>query len=125
MTAYAILLTVDASLGGFRHIYFLTAAESTQILKINYIAQLFVVLSYVVGKAAVGFLVLRIMGKNSDWRKWLIYTVMILTAVVGILDSIFTYAQCNPPQALWDPSVPHTCWAPSVQANFAIFTSSA
>ncbi|KAL9120674.1 MAG: hypothetical protein Q9187_002773 [Circinaria calcarea] len=88
-------LTYSATLGGFRHIYFLTPTQGRAILKINYIIQVVIVFAYTTGKAAVGFLVLRIMGPNSFYRKWLIYGIMILTFVVGSLDCIFTYVQCE------------------------------
>lgn len=48
---------------------------------------------------------------------------MILVAVVGILDCIFTFIQCSPPQALWEMTPNADCWDPSVQPNFAIFTA--
>jgi hypothetical protein len=118
-------MTYEWKLGGFRHLFYLTMEQSLKVAKINYILQVLIVFSYITGKAAVGFLVLRVIGRDSSvWRKWAVYTVIAATAIINGLDCIFTYVQCSPPRALWDPSIPHKCWDPSVQSRFAIFTAS-
>ncbi|KAM3071006.1 hypothetical protein ACMFMG_009912 [Clarireedia jacksonii] len=122
---YGSLMAKQWSLGGFRHLHYLTMEESLRVAKLNYILQVIIVFSYITGKAAVGFLVLRVIGRDSFvWRKWAVYTVIGATAIINGLDCIFTYVQCSPPRALWDPSIPHKCWDPSVQSRFAIFTAS-
>jgi hypothetical protein len=111
-------------LGGFRHLDSLSVPQQLASLKFNYIFQVFCVFDFIVAKAAVGFLVLRIIGAaGGRWRKWLLYVVMAVVAVTGSLDCIFTYVQCSPPKALWEPSIPHTCWNPKIQSNYAIFTA--
>lgn len=117
-------MTYEWHLGGFRHLYYLDLAQTMKVAKLNYIIQVNIVFAFITGKAAVGFLVLRIMsGDSTAWRRWLVYGAMGLTALINGLDCIFTYVQCSPPKALWDPSVPHTCWDPRIQSRFAMFTA--
>ncbi|KAF7902746.1 hypothetical protein EAF00_002649 [Botryotinia globosa] len=121
---YGGLMTYEWKLGGFRHLYYLDLEQTMKAAKFNYIIQVVIVFAFITGKAAVGFLVLRIMsGDTTAWRKWLVYGAMGLTALINGLDCIFTYVQCSPPKALWDSSIAHTCWHPSVQSRFAIFTA--
>ncbi|ESZ98102.1 hypothetical protein SBOR_1481 [Sclerotinia borealis F-4128] len=122
--SYGALMTYEWKLGGFRHLYYLLPAQVMQVAKMNYIIQVNIVFAFITGKAAVGFLVLRIMsGDSTAWRRWLVYGAMGLTALINSLDCIFTYVQCSPPRALWDPSIAHTCWDPNVQSRFAMFTA--
>ncbi|KAF7863820.1 hypothetical protein EAF04_006785 [Stromatinia cepivora] len=121
---YSALMTYEWTLGGFRHLYYLDLEQTMKVAKVNYIIQVVIVFAFITGKAAVGCLVLRIMsGDSTAWRRWFVYGAIALTALINGLDCIFTYVQCSPPKALWDPSIPHTCWDPNVQSRFAIFTA--
>lgn len=48
---------------------------------------------------------------------------MAIFTVMATLCIIFTYAQCNPPRALWEPVPGAKCWNPDSQANFSIATT--
>ena len=81
---------------------------------------------------AVSLLVLRIVGFKSTSKltikstlsKRLIYCTLALVWIMAIICCILTYAQCDPPRALWEPEIPHNCWDPLVQSRFAIATRS-
>ncbi|QSZ29483.1 hypothetical protein DSL72_003997 [Monilinia vaccinii-corymbosi] len=122
--SYGGLVTYEWKLGGFRHLYYLLPEQEIQVAKIHYIILVNVIFAYINGKAAVGFLVLRIMsGDSTAWRRWLVYGTMGLTALINILACIITYVQCSPPRALWDTSIPHTCWDARYQIRFAMVTA--
>ena len=117
------LVTWQSSLGGFRHLRDVPEQRLSKVALINYVMQVVCVFSYVTGKASVGFLILRFLGPTTFWRKWTIWTVMILTLIVNSINCIITFAQCDPPRALWDHGVTARCWDPRVQAKFAMFQS--
>ncbi|KAL9015592.1 MAG: hypothetical protein Q9185_007022 [Variospora sp. 1 TL-2023] len=64
---------------------------------------------------------MRIMG-TSTWRKNFLYFLIAANFLFCILAVIFTFAQCRPSRALWDPSVKGKCWNPESQAGFSLFT---
>lgn len=75
---------------------------------------------------SVAFLILRLVGPSTFWRKWSLYTSIGLI-FIGALASILTFVQCSPPRALWEgpQNVPGAkCWNPKSQSDFAIFTGS-
>jgi hypothetical protein len=75
------------------------------------------------GKISVSIFLLKLMGPNSFYRKWFLYANMVIFTILACLCVIFTYAQCNPPRALWEKIPDAKCWAPDVQANFSIATT--
>lgn len=79
--------------------------------------------SYVTGKAAVGYLILRVMGNRFVWQKWTIWAAIILTFLLNSVNIILTFAQCDPPRALWEKNVPAKCWDPKVQSDYAFFVA--
>ena len=84
-------------------------------------------MSLTTAKMSVAFLILRLVGPSTFWRKWLLYTSIGLTFIIGTLASILTFVQCNPPRALWEGPQNVTgakCWNPKSQSDFAIFTGS-
>lgn len=112
--------------GGTRHVYYLTAPQATYVVRLNYIAQPFGIMAVATGKLAVGFLILRLVGSTSKWRKYSLWFLMILTTIISILAAVFTFTQCQVPAALWNPALRQTthCWEPAVQSNFSIFSAS-
>ena len=76
------------------------------------------------GKLSVIFLILRLMGNISRWRKWMLYSVAIFFPIVAVLNVILTFVQCNPPHALWEPQTKDVkCWNPNVQIDFLVVAS--
>lgn len=119
--AISCLITYQASIQGFRHLFYLQPEQIPEVAKINYILQVLGIFSYVTAKASVGCLILRLLPPKSRVRKSIIWSVIIFTFIVNSLNCIFTFAQCDPPKALWEPNIPAHCWNPKVQPNFAIF----
>lgn len=106
--------------------FYLSQQQALYVTKLNYVAQPFGIVAVGTGKVAVGILVLRLLGASSRWRKIFLWVLLALNVIITILAAIFTFTQCNPPAALWEPSLRDTaqCWDPSVQSNFSIFSAS-
>ena len=98
--------------------------EIQKVTKITWIENPLGIMALAIAKMSVAFLILRLVGPSTRWRKWFLYLSIVLTFIIGALACILTFAQCNPPRALWEPTeVPNAkCWKPSVQSDFAIFT---
>ncbi|KAL9131488.1 MAG: hypothetical protein Q9217_000567 [Psora testacea] len=118
----AITFAVVNGLG--RHSYYLTPEQRVYNLKIGeYIAEPFAIIAIATGKASVAFLILRIIGPSTFWRKWIIYVSIPLTLLMNSLAVVFLFAQCNPPRVLWEgpKAVPGAkCWNPSRAAKFSV-----
>ena len=124
---FAIAVTFLVDHGGARHLYYLTPENIEYVLKVDWISQPFNITSLMTGKMSVVFLLLRLLGPSSFWRKWFLYVNIVLNFVFGSLTVIFTFAQCNPPRALWEGTtkLPNAkCWNPASQLDFSIFSSS-
>ena len=116
--------TFAATNGGGRHLYYLKPADVQLVTKVTWIENPLGIMALAIAKMSVAFLILRLIGPSTRWRKWSLYLSIVLTFIIGALACILTFAQCNPPRALWEPTeVPWAkCWKPSVQSDFAIFT---
>ncbi|GLA41666.1 hypothetical protein AnigIFM63309_009762 [Aspergillus niger] len=118
-----------AVIGGARHLYYLSTEQQLQVVKFDWIAQTFGIAGFAAGKASVALQIQRILGPSRRqinrvrWTRWLLWFIIASTCLFCGLDCIFQFAQCNPPRALWEPWIPHTCWNTSVQTNFALFLS--
>lgn len=80
-------------------------------------------MSFATGKAAIGALLLRIMGPQNKWQRWVVWMVIILTVIINIVNCIFNFIQCDPVQANWNLDLPHDCWQVTTQLDFAYFMS--
>lgn len=83
--------------------------------------QLVATTSFATAKASVGCLILRLLGPKNVWRKRIVWFVIIFTPLVNAINIALTFAQCDPPKALWDRKVKARCWNPNVQLYFAYF----
>ena len=82
MTAiFTSLLTYLGALGGCRHLYYLekNPTHAIKAIRINWINQPFQIISLATGKISVAFLIMRIMGKSTWRRAFLIWAAMIGT----------------------------------------------
>ena len=125
--ATTVTQTVSCVGGGARHLYFLTPAEIEYNLKVIWIENPLGIMAGAVAKISVAFLILRLIGPKTFWRKWSLYLTIALVFIFGTLASIFTFAQCNPPRVLWEGpvKVPEAkCWNPKTQSDFATFAGS-
>jgi hypothetical protein len=80
-------------------------------------------MSFATGKAAIEALLLRIMGPQNKWQRWVVWMVIILITIGNTLNCIFNFVQCRPVQANWNPDLPHDCWDVTTQLNFVYFMS--
>lgn len=114
--------------GGTRHFYYLSQEpkKALFVVKYNWIAQPFGIMSLALGKIAIAALLLRLVQRTSKWRRWVLYGISAWTLVNGILMSVFTFVQCEDPRALWDPVIKAKtkCWNPASQSDFSIYGSS-
>ncbi|KAI1502984.1 hypothetical protein F5X99DRAFT_139524 [Biscogniauxia marginata] len=125
--ALTVLVALMATNGGFRHAYYLDGPHAGYVLKLNYISRPFGVLPLLTVKIAACYLIFRILkGTASKRIRYSLWTLLTINTVLGILDSIFTFAQCDIPAALWEPSLApkSTCWDPSVKNIISIITAS-
>jgi len=97
------------------------------VVKYNWIAQPWGIFGFAVGKVSVALLMLRIIGPNTVWRKWILWGTMVSVIIINAVGCILTFVQCDPPRALWNPQLVASgqakCWNPKVQSNYALFLS--
>ncbi|KAI0839149.1 hypothetical protein F5Y06DRAFT_28947 [Hypoxylon sp. FL0890] len=116
------LCTVLVHYGLGRHIYYIPVEYQSEIVRWNWIVQPFGILTLPIGKISVVLLLERLMGYTSTRRRWFLWVNMALFTASMIASSILSYAQCNPPRALWSQVAGAVCLDPTIQANFALFT---
>jgi hypothetical protein len=112
--------------GGERHIQdvaVLGVEVITQVQLLNWTSQVFGIIGVCAGKVSVSALLLNIMSRtNRVWQKYYLWIFCIVISVTAsIACASLTFAQCQPPQALWDPLVKGNCINPSIMADYGIF----
>lgn len=115
-----VVTTIYAVKGGCRHIFYLTPSQIIETVKLNFVAQAFGITSPTLGKLSVGFLMQRILGPHTVYRKWFIHIVMAVYGLWTALTVIFTYTQCTPTSALWNPTPDMKCWGNRVFPDIAV-----
>ena len=124
----ASFVTYYSSIGGCRHLFYLSPPEQGLAVKYNWITQPWGIFGFAMGKISVALLILRIIGPNTVVRKWILYIAMVSVLIINALGCVLTFVQCGPPAALWQPQLVSagqaTCWDASVQEDYAIFLSS-
>ncbi|KAL2005156.1 hypothetical protein VTN00DRAFT_3006 [Thermoascus crustaceus] len=125
LLAIAIMATYMSTLGGFRHLKSLAASgQLNVVLKILWATQPFGIIGIIPGKVAIGITLLRILGPTASKRfTWLLYSVFGLTVAIEFVTVFLQFFQCSPPSALWTPDTPAECLDPSIQADYAVFSS--
>lgn len=114
-------VTYLASIGGSRHLYYLTPEQTLRAVKWSWISQPWGIFLFATGKSSVAILILRIIGKTKSSRTWILYAAIVSIFIVNSLGCIFTFVQCDPPKALWTPGLPAHCWNPDVQEHYNFF----
>lgn len=117
------LIAVQASIGGYRHVYYLTEDRIVEALKINFILRVPVFLSYATVKMSIGAFILRIIRKQQRWQGIVIWVTMVMTPVVNVVACIMLFVQCRPVEVVWDPRIPGKCWDMKIQTRFGIFVT--
>ncbi|KAL8895756.1 MAG: hypothetical protein Q9207_008025 [Kuettlingeria erythrocarpa] len=102
-----------------RHIYYLDHDDGVLATKLDWLCQAFVITALTIGKISVAFLILRI--SITKWHAYFLHTINVLLLLINIPLIVWTYAQCQPPSLLWDPSLAGACEDPRKQGSFALF----
>lgn len=106
-------------MGGLRHTVYINPSNLEQIGINSFIIQVLGIFAFGSAKVSVGCMILRLLPPSSKWRKWSVRIIIWFTFLFNIANMIITFAQCSPPRALWEPTIPHTCWDPEVQLKIA------
>ncbi|KID59830.1 uncharacterized protein G6M90_00g093400 [Metarhizium brunneum] len=124
---FVAILTKDISIGGMRHLYYLTPEERTEAAKWSWISQPFHIMGFATGKISVGILILRVTGSTTFWRRRILWFAIITALLISAVNIILTFTQCSPVEALWNTQLvvegKAKCWRSSIQTDFAIFLS--
>ncbi|KAL4939183.1 hypothetical protein BDV06DRAFT_231231 [Aspergillus oleicola] len=118
-----ILVTLSAHYGTGRHAANLSAYETIQSTKFNWLSQGFHVMSTNWGKVSVGIFLLRIIQKVKHHRP-VMYGGIVLLTIINVVCVYTIYGQCTPAAKLWDANVEGSCWDPDLQKNYAFFQGS-
>ena len=105
------MMIYTAELGGFRHLVYVPPQHLSQVGLNGYITQALTIVAFGTGKFSVGYSILRLLSRNSFWRKWFVLGLIILALFWNSLEAILTFFQCNPPKAQWNPEIHATCWS--------------
>ncbi|KAH1411909.1 hypothetical protein KXV95_001126 [Aspergillus fumigatus] len=119
-----IIVTLQDSVGGYRHLYYLDKDAAVRALELNFILRGVHIIGYATGKASIGAFILRLIGRQNMWQKWVVWVLIIFTTLVNVLNCIFNFVQCSPVQGNWDPRVSAKCWEKRAQLKFAYFMCS-
>jgi hypothetical protein len=71
-------------------------------------------------KTAFAFTMLRI---STGKLRYFIWFIIISINLLGGLGCMFYFIDCTPIQKAWQPSIPGTCWDPSIALNYAMVIS--
>lgn len=113
--------TVLVHYGLGRHQETLTTFEIVQVAKWDWIPQPFNIMALVFVKLSIAALLLRLLGPQAKYSKWFLHISITLFTLTMVVASITTFAQCDPPRALWEDVPGAKCWDASVQAGIATF----
>lgn len=102
-----------------RHIYYLPHDDGILATKLDWLCQAFFITALTGGKISVAFLILRI--SNTKWHTYFLHTINIALLIINLPLIVWTYCQCRPTAALWDPAVKGECQEPKLQGGFAVF----
>ena len=98
-----------ASVGGARHVWYLSDAQVLEAMKLSWLSQPPAILLFATTKSSIAILTLRLIGKTTFWRKIILCVVIAVVSVANVLGIVFTFAQCTPARALWTPGLPASC----------------
>ena len=119
-----VIITVIVLNDGAKHWASLSQTQHTKIGRLQWINQAFATAAQAIAKISVALLVLRFTGPNTVWRKLFLYTCIVSTLVIFVVNTILSYAQCNPPRALWEKVPNASCWKPKIFVHYANFSGS-
>ena len=123
---YSFSLTIDSLYvvkGGTHHLFYLDAYHVSTVLKTNWIAAPFVIMTLSLVKTSVALFAKRFLGPDMKWRYRFLWVNIFLINLVTVLACIFSFIQCNPPRALWMDVPGAHCWNPKYLSRFLMFIS--
>lgn len=114
--------TMTTRYGVGKHLATLSSQDTIAAIKLSEIANVFGILAFCIPKVAVALLLVRVMAPVQR-EKWFLYSMTGGVTIAGIINCIFTFVQCRPVSALWDPIIAATatCWNPRVFVNYTYF----
>ncbi|KAF4220395.1 hypothetical protein CNMCM8980_009671 [Aspergillus fumigatiaffinis] len=81
-----IIATLQDSVGGYRHVYYLDEDAVVRALELNFILRGVHIIGYATGKASIGAFILRLIGPQNMWQKWVVWVLIIFTTLVNVLN---------------------------------------
>jgi hypothetical protein len=93
---------------------FIPSMPWTNMTKWIYISTVPGVLTSIFARISITLLLISLFG-TKRWLKWFLIVTTGCVAVVGSLSIIFTMAQSNPVEGLWNPLLPARRWDPNIQ----------
>ena len=121
---YAIGVAVTTriiSLGGLRHIEYVSPSNLAVILKLQFVNQPMGVMAAFFGKSSVAIFLVRLLGQMAKWTRFYLLCNVALYFVTCVLCIGILYGQCSPTKALWEPQLIATgqarCWNAQVNVG--------
>lgn len=116
------LITAAVVAGGGRHESTLSSTEIKLASVLTLVGLTMGALSFTLTKAAVVMLLSRLL-RPSTWHVRFLWTLIGGNVLFMTIAGIVFFLQCQPPQALWDQGIEHSCWDPRIATSLAITTS--
>ena len=115
------LIVKATAIGLGKHEQHLDPNDALQTIKWIFIVDPFGIIGVALPKLAVVIFLARIVGPAKRLQIWTLYFLVISLLVLSGVSAILLFAQCSPPSAAWQPTVPHTCWNPKILADYSYF----
>ncbi|KAK6067449.1 Cholesterol 7-alpha-monooxygenase 4 [Seiridium cupressi] len=97
----AITIQFMARNGGTRHFQYLTPDQQEYQLMLVVVALDIGIAATGLGKVAIGFTILRIIGDTSKWQRWAVIFTITVTFLTGLVDLLLYTFRCGDPAVLW------------------------
>ena len=130
MAAAALVLLVEMTTiisqvkyGVGRHVFYLSHANITIALHLNFVAQPLCLVVSTVTKVSIGLFLLRWAPIWAPKYKYVIWILNIFTILSGLGAFLTVFVQCQPLAATWDSSVKGEC-LPAANLKAALFFNS-
>ncbi|CAG8907199.1 unnamed protein product [Penicillium egyptiacum] len=121
---FVVTATVSVTYGYGRHTSNLGPRATELALMWNMISFIFGIISFAIPKLAVAALLHRILNPSLIQRI-IVWGLVILVAIIALINILIYVTMCNPPQALWKPSMvlkgEGTCRNVWILINYATF----
>ena len=100
--------------GGARHMYYLTEEQVRFSVKQDWSVVPLMLFVIATAKVSTAALMLRMLGPNSNKRKFVLYFIAVTSLVFTTIASTLAFEQCNPPSKLWSHVDGGKCWNPRI-----------